>query len=254
MINPIALQIGPIAIHWYSISYIVALLVGFLMVIKLNKQKKVFKDADQIFSLAFWLFLVGVIIGGRLGYILFYNFSYYLANPSKILATWEGGMSFHGGLIASTLVVYLFCRKNKINILKIGDIIVLPSALALMFTRIANFINQELIGRPIVSPDWQWLGVNFGDGILRYPSQLFQSASALILFLILLKIFHKKTKKGVVAFSYLALYGTFRFITEFWRAPDSQVGFILKYLTMGQLLSIAMFIIGIVGLIIIKRK
>lgn len=254
MINPIALQIGPIAIHWYSISYLVALTVGFLITIKLNKKKKVFKSTDQIFDMAFWLFLVGVIICGRLGYVLFYNFSYFMANPAKIPAMWDGGMSFHGGLIGSIIVLWFFCKKNKINFLDLGDTIAVPTALALMFTRIANFINRELVGRIIENTNFNWLGVDFGDGLLRYPSQLFQSASSLILALILLLIFYRKPKRGVVTFSYLALYGLFRFITEFWRAPDVQVGFIWSYFTLGQLLSFGMLIIGSIGLLIIAKK
>jgi len=135
-----------------------------------------------------------------------------------------------------------------------GDVVVIPVALALMFTRIANFINQELIGRPILNADWNWLGVKFGDGILRYPSQLFQSASALILFLILLILFRKKPKAGIIGFSYVALYGLFRIITEFWRAPDSQIGFIWNYFTLGQLFSLGMFILGLVGLTTLKKR
>ncbi len=254
MIDPIAIKLGPIAIHWYSISYLVALTVGFLIAIKLNKKKKIFKNNDQIFNMAFWLFLVGVIIGGRLGYVLFYNFSYFMANPAKIPAMWDGGMSFHGGLIGSIIVLYFFCKNNKINFLDLGDTIAVPTALALMFTRIANFINRELVGRVIENADFKWLGVNFGDGLLRYPSQLFQSASSLILALILLLIFYRKPKRGIVTFSYIGLYGLFRFITEFWRAPDVQVGFIWSYFTLGQLLSLGMLIIGSIGLLIIAKK
>jgi len=254
MINPVALQLGPIAIHWYSISYLIALTIGFLIMVKLNKTGKVFKSNDQIFDLAFWIFILGAIIGGRLGYVLFYNFSYYLSSPLDALKVWEGGMSMHGGVIVSILVIYFFCRKNKIKFFKAGDLVVIPTALALMFTRIANFINHELIGRPILNSNWNWLGIDFGDGILRYPSQFFQSASALILFLILLILFYKKPKTGVISFSYLILYGLFRFITEFWRAPDIQIGFIFKYFTLGQFFSLGMLIAGIMGLIYIHKK
>jgi phosphatidylglycerol:prolipoprotein diacylglycerol transferase len=254
MIDPIALQIGPIQIHWYGIAYIVALAVGIWILSGLNKKTKVFKNLNQVFDFAFWLFLVGVIIGGRLGYILFYNLPYYIQNPARILTVWEGGMSFHGGLIGSVIVAYLFCKKHKINFLKMADIVVIPSALALFFTRIANFINGELIGRVIESPYCKWLGVDFGDGLLRYPSQLFQSISALLLFLILFLIFRTKPKKGILLFSYLGLYGLFRFIIEFYREPDAQIGFILKYITMGQIFSIVMLLAGIIGLVLIKKR
>ena len=248
MINPIALQLGPISIHWYGIAYIVALAVGIWILYGLNKKAKVFKDSNQIFDFAFWLFLVGVIIGGRLGYILFYNLPYYIQNPVRILTVWEGGMSFHGGLIGSVIVAYFFCRKYKINFLKMADIAVIPSALALFFTRIANFINGELIGRVIENPYCKWLGVDFGDGLMRYPSQLFQSISALILFLILILIFRTKPKKGILLFSYLGLYGLFRFITEFYREPDVQIGFILNSLTLGQIFSLIMILAGAIGI------
>lgn len=254
MINPIAFKIGPLAVHWYGISYGVGLLVGIWILTLLNKKRKVFKGSSQIFDLAFWVFLFGVMLGGRLGYVLFYNLPYYLENPAKIIAFWEGGMSFHGGLIVSLLVGYLFCRKNKIKFLDLADLTVIPGALALTFTRLANFINGELIGRPIEYCNWKWMGVDFGDGIIRYPSQLFQSASALLLFLILLLIFSKKPKRGVLLFGYLMLYGLFRFVTEFWREPDAQIGFILTYFTLGQLFSFLMLLAGLIGLAVLRRR
>ncbi|MBU1017952.1 prolipoprotein diacylglyceryl transferase [Patescibacteria group bacterium] len=254
MLDPVAFKIGPLSVHWYGISYGVGLLIGIWILTQLNKKRKVFKNNNQLFDFAFWVFLLGVILGGRLGYVLFYNLPYYLAHPAKIPAMWDGGMSFHGGLIASLIVGYLFCRKQKIRFLDVADLSTLPGALALTFTRIANFINHELIGRPIENPTWNWTGVDFGDGILRYPSQLFQSASALILFLILLLIFINKPKRGVLLFSYLMLYGLFRTILEFWRAPDPQIGFIWQYFTLGQLFSFAMFLAGLIGLAAFKRR
>jgi len=254
MIDPIAFRIGSLSVHWYGISYGVGLLVGIWILTLLNKKRKIFKDNSQVFDLAFWVFLFGVMLGGRLGYVIFYNLPYYLSNPAKIIAFWDGGMSFHGGLIASLIVVYLFCKKNKINFLDLGDLAVIPGALALMFTRIANFINQELVGRAIENPRWEWLGVDFGDGVLRYPSQLFQSASALLLFLILLFIFSKKPKRGVLLFGYLMLYGLFRFVIEFWREPDPQIGFIWQNFTLGQLFSFLMLLAGIIGFLTLRSK
>jgi phosphatidylglycerol:prolipoprotein diacylglycerol transferase len=251
--DPIAFSIGPISVHWYGISYAVALVLGIWILIHLNKKRKVFKDNNQIYDLAFWLFLFGVIIGGRLGYVIFYNFPYYSVNPLKIFAIWEGGMSFHGGLIGMAIVAYYFCKKHKIRFLDIADLAVIPGALALTFTRIANFINGELIGRVIENPICMWLGVDAGDGLLRYPSQIFQSISALLLAVILFLIFLKKPKRGTLLFIYLALYGLFRFITEFYRAPDSQIGFILNYFTLGQLFSFVMLLGGVFGLISIKK-
>lgn len=254
MINPIAFQIGPFAVHWYGISYGVGLLLGIWILDLLNKKRKVFKDVNQIIDLAFWVFLIGVILGGRLGYVLFYNLSYYLENPAKIIAIWEGGMSFHGGLIASLIVGYFFCKKHKIKYFDLADLGVIPGALALTFTRLANFVNRELVGRPIQNSDWDWMGVDFGDGILRYPSQIFQSISAFVLFLILIFIFTRKPKKGALLFSYLMFYGVMRFIIELWREPDSQIGFIFTYFTLGQLLSFLMFLVGIGGLFWIRKR
>ena len=251
--DPIAFHIGPLPVHWYGIAYGIALIVGILIFIQLNKRRPILKNNDQIFDLAFWIFLIGVMLGGRLGYVLFYNLQYYIQNPTKIIAIWQGGMSFHGGLIAALIVGYFFCKKHKIDYLALGDLVVIPGALALTFTRIANFINGELIGRIIKNPNWEWLGVDFGDNVLRYPSQLFQSISALILFLILLLIFRQKPKKGVLFFSYLILYGAFRTITELWRAPDTQIGFIWQYLTMGQVFSFLMLVVGVIGLLLTKK-
>lgn len=253
MIDPVAFSIGPLAVRWYGISYGVGLFLGIQILFMLNKKRPVFKDKAQIVDFAFWIFLIGVIGGGRLGYVLFYNLPYYLAHPLKILSVWEGGMSFHGGLIASVAVAWFICKKLKISFPDMADLAVIPGSLALFFTRIANFINRELVGRPVDNLNWKWLGVDFGDGILRYPSQLFQSTSALILFFILLIIFYRKPKKGVLFFTYLLLYGLFRMLIEFWRAPDVQVGFIFSYFTMGQLLSFAMFAAGGVGLFRIFR-
>ena len=163
--NPIALQIGPLAIRWYGISYAVGLGLGIFILTQLNKKRKTFKDNEQIFDFAFWFFVGGVILGGRLGYVLFYNLPYFLQNPLKIPATWDGGMSFHGGLIGAAIVAILFCRKHKIHFLDLADLAVIPGALALMFTRIANFINQELVGRVIENPKFAWMGVDFGDGV-----------------------------------------------------------------------------------------
>ncbi len=248
MIDPIAFNIGPLAVHWYGISYAVGLLLGIWILTKLNQKRKVFKDINQIFDFAFWFFVVGVILGGRLGYILFYNLSYYLENPISAFAIWEGGMSFHGGLIAASIMAYFFCKKYKIKFVDLADIAVIPGALALTFTRVANFINRELVGRVIENPRFEWMGVDFGDGMLRYPSQLFQAFAAFLLFLILSFIFSKKPKKGVLIYSYLTFYGLFRVIIEFWRAPDPQVGFILNTFTLGQLFSFAMMVIGLIGL------
>lgn len=251
--DPIAFEIGPLAVRWYGIAYALSLLITIGILILLNKKRPVFKNNTQIFDFLFWIFLIGVLIGGRLGYVLFYNLPYYLENPGKVIALWEGGMSFHGGLIGSVLVAYYLAKKNRLDLLKMTDVLAVPGGLVTALPRIANFINRELFGRIIENESWKWLGVDFGDGALRYPSQLFQSAGAVLLFLILLFIYRSKPRKGVTTACYFIFYGLIRFIIEFWRQPDIQIGFLFKYFTLGQILSLAMIILGVIGLRWLKK-
>jgi phosphatidylglycerol:prolipoprotein diacylglycerol transferase len=253
MIDPVALQIGPLVVRWYGVAYAVSLLISIGIAILLNKKRPVFKDSNQILDFMFWIFLIGVLLGGRLGYVLFYNLPYYLEHPAKIIAVWEGGMSFHGGMIVSALVIWFLARKHRIDLLRMTDLLAVPAGLVTAPTRIANFINRELFGRIIQSDSWKWLGVDFGDGYLRYPSQLFQSAGAVLLFLILLFIYRSKPKKGVTTACYFIFYGLIRFILEFWRQPDAQIGFIFRYLTLGQLLSLGMVVFGLIILIVLNK-
>ncbi len=254
MIDPVAFSIGPLEVRWYGLAYAAGLGLCIWILTILNKKRPVFKDNQQIFDFAFWVFLLGVLLGGRLGYVLFYNLPFYLDHPSKIIAVWEGGMSFHGGLIGSAIVAYVLGKKYKLKMVEMLDLIVVPGALADALPRIANFINRELFGRPIENHNWDWLGVDFGDGILRYPSQLFQSASSVILFLIMLFIFSRKPRRGVLFFSYLSLYGLFRTLVEFWRQPDEQIGFIFNFFSLGQLLSLGVSLVGVVGLILVMKN
>lgn len=254
MINPIAFSIGPIDVHWYGISYGLSLAFVLWMLTWMNKKDPFFKDSNQIFDFAFWTFLLGVVLGGRLGYILFYNLEFYLQNPLNILKVWQGGMSFHGGFIGAAIVAYFFAKKQTLSYIGLADRVAVPGALATSLTRIANFINQELVGRVIESDAWKWLGVDYGEGVLRYPSQFLQSAAGLILFAILFLIWRKKPKTGVLISSYLMLYGFFRFIIEFVRQPDAQIGFVLGPLSMGQVLSGLMAIVGAMILIRIKKS
>ena len=254
MIDPIALQLGPLAIRWYGIAYALSLMISLGLLILLNKKRPVFKNNQQILDFVFWIFLIGVLLGGRLGYVLFYNLPYYIEHPAKIIAIWEGGMSFHGGVLASAMVALYLAKKYKLELLSLLDLIAVPTALTTALPRIANFINRELYGRVIESENWKWLAIDFGDGLLRFPSQLFQSAGAVLLFFILLFIYSRKPKKGMVVMSYLVFYGLIRFTLEFWRQPDAQIGFLFKYFSLGQLLSLLMTLIGMVGLIWLNRR
>lgn len=254
MLDPVAFSIGPLDVRWYGLAYGANLAICIGILTWLNKKNPVFKGNNQIMDFTFWVFLLGVLLGGRVGYILFYNLPYYLDHPAKMIAVWEGGMSFHGGLIGSAIVTYVLGRRYKLDMIRLMDLISIPAAIADALPRVANFINRELYGRVIENHQWDWLGVNFGDGSLRYPSQLFQSASSVVLFLILLVIFSLKPKKGILLFSYLILYGLFRFTIEFWRQPDEQIGFLFNVLSLGQLLSLGVSVVGVLGLIWILKK
>lgn len=243
--NPVAFQLGPLSVRWYGLLYGAALISALFILKWLNARRPVFKNNDQLFDLVFWIFLIGVIAGGRLGYVLFYNLSYFIEYPLKIPALWEGGMSFHGGLIGSVLIAWFFCRQHKIPFLATADLFAVPAALAQGIGRFGNLINRELMGRAIENPRWEWLGMDFGDGLLRFPSPVFQAAALFLLAGILLFLFPRTVKTGTLFSAYLILSGLFRFITEFWRAPDPQIGFIGGFFTLGQLLALAVTAAGL---------
>lgn len=253
MLDPIAFSIGPVAVRWYGIAYLAGLFSSIWILTKLNARRAVFQNKDQIYDLAFWVFLLGVILGGRLGYVVFYNLPYYLAHPAEIVAIWKGGMSFHGGLIGSLLVGWQYSKKHQIDWLAAADLAAVPAGLALMFGRLANFVNRELLGRVIESARWQFLGMDFGDGMLRWPSQLFAAGKDLLIFVILLFLFSKNPRRGILTASFLMFYGAFRFTVEFYRAPDEQIGFIFQFFTLGQLLSFGMLAAGLALKNIIKN-
>ncbi len=184
---------------------------------------------------------VGLLLGARIFYFLFYNFALFLQEPLQIFKIWEGGMSFHGALIGILVAGILFCKKYKKEFYSIADLVVLPAVLALGFGRIANFINGELYGR-MTSLPW---AVDFGDGIARHPSQLYEAAKNFVIFGVLWILKDKDLKKGTLFWTFITLYGVFRFFIEFVREPDPQVGFILfNTLTMGQILTGIMAIVG----------
>jgi len=253
MINPVAISIGPLQVRWYGIAYVVALAIGYWVALRLNRVRAVFKDKTQILDLFFDIFFWGAIVGGRLGYVLFYDPPYFLSHPLKIFALWEGGMSFHGGLIGSILVAYWFCKKHRIRFLNAADLIGPIAALAQAIGRIGNFINRELPGRIIESPKWQFLGMDFGDGLARFPSPLFQSTEGFLAFGILLTLFFRKPKTGTVLAAYLMLNGLFRFLSEFYREPDPQIGYVFVFFTLGQILGLLTLLAGFAILLHVRR-
>lgn len=244
-INPVALQLGPISIHWYGLMY----LIGFALVWILGRRRIQRGQTDlnlkDLEDLIFYCVL-GVIIGGRLGYVLFYKPSQYLANPLEIFYLWQGGMAFHGGLIGVVVVLLLFARKRQKTLLEIGDFIAPLIPLGLGAGRLGNFINGELWGRATNLP-WGMVFPQTGDGIARHPSQLYEMAlEGLVLFALLWWFARKPRPTGQISAVFLMGYGVFRFLVEYTREPDYFLGLLAGGLSMGQLLSLPMVIIGIV--------
>ena len=241
--DPIAFQVFSVEIRWYSLAYIVGLLLGWIYCKKfliIDKDKK--NQFDDYISYV----IIGIIIGGRLGYVFFYNPSYYLENLNEILMIWNGGMSFHGALLGIVFATILFCKKNNVNIFYFLDLVALSAPIGIFLGRIANFINSELYGR---ASDIIW-SVKFIqiDNLNRHPSQIYEAIFEGIFLFILLNLFHFKiTKKNGLASSlFLILYSLFRFFIEFTREPDTHIGLILFNMSMGQIISVIFFIIGMI--------
>jgi phosphatidylglycerol:prolipoprotein diacylglycerol transferase len=244
-IDPVIFTIGPFQVRWYGLFYIIAFIVGYIFIKKNLRAKKVQITSEQYDTMIFNA-LLGVIIGGRLGYILFYNFPYYLQNPLRMLAIWEGGMSFHGGAIAVLALGYFFVIRHRLKFYPLADAVVPFAALGLGLGRIGNFINAELYGRVTAVP---WAMIFPGtDGRPRHPSQLYQAfLEGFLLFVILQILYYQRLKEGFVFWSYIALYGVFRIFTEFFREPDPQLGFVFLHFSMGQILSFFMIFAAIIG-------
>jgi phosphatidylglycerol:prolipoprotein diacylglycerol transferase len=252
-LNPILINFGFFEIRWYSLAYIFGILIGWWVakkIIDFKVQNKIIVLDNKIFDDLIGYIIISMIIGGRLGYIIFYNSSYYLNNPFDVFKIWQGGMSFHGALIGIILGTYIFSNKVKVNSFIFLDAIASVAPIGIFFGRIANFINGELYGRPT---DLFW-SVIFPkiDKIPRHPSQLYEATlEGLILFLILLNVIYKKTTKtGVVSALFMILYGLFRVISEQFREPDPQIGYLFHFFSMGSILSFFMILIG---LLILKK-
>lgn len=252
-IDPVAIDLGFIKIHWYGIMY----LVGFFFAWYLGRyriRKGYFNvSLNRFEDLLFWCIL-GVVLGGRLGYVVFYNLSYYLWNPLKIFAFWDGGMAFHGGLIGVTIAMLYFAYREKKHFFEVTDFVSPLVPLGLAFGRIGNFINGELWGRVTDVP---WAMIFPGsDGQPRHPSQLYQMmGEGFLLFLIIWIYSSKPRRLGKVTGLFVLGYGIFRFLAEFAREPDSQLGYLAFGLSMGQWLSVPMIVLGFVIFVMpIKRR
>ena len=240
--DPVAIQIFSIEIRWYSLAYIFGILLGW------GLSKRIFitdSELKEKFDDFITYLILGIIVGGRLGYILFYNPVYYLNNITSIFKIWEGGMSFHGGLIGVIIISFWFAKKNNQNFFSYLDVISIVAPIGIFFGRIANFINSELYG---FETNFYW-GVKFilVDNLYRHPSQLYEAFfEGLILFLILIFFRRKGFMKipGLISGLFLIFYSIFRFIIEFFRVPDEQLGYIFLNLTMGQIISFVFLLIG----------
>ncbi len=244
--DPVALQIGPLAIHWYGLMYLFAF-AQFLILGRIRLRQPpyaamqwTFKDVEDIL---FWGVL-GVIIGGRLGYVLFYMPGFYLSNPLSIFKLWEGGMSFHGGLLGVLLALLWFAKRRQLSYFVLTDFVAPLVPLGLAFGRIGNFINGELWGRP---SDWPWAMVFPAvDQVARHPSQLYQFAGEGLLLAILLWAYARKPRRlGQISGLFLIGYGALRFMAEFAREPDAFLGLLGLGLSMGQWLSLPMIALGV---------
>lgn len=261
-IDKVALSIGPFSVHWYGLAYVVGILLGWWYAKKLVNNNSLWGGTSPITSLHLddflgWL-VAGVIIGGRLGYVLFYNLSQYLSEPIKVFYIWDGGMSFHGGLAGVVIAMIIFARKNGFSPFSLFDVIGPASCFAIFLGRCANFINQELYGKPT---DVAW-GVIFpitGDGIARHPSQLYEAfLEGLVLFIILRFVTHKGLylkQPGFVAGVYVGGYAIARILVEFVRLPDEHIKYLAgEWLTMGMVLSIPILLIGLWSMFTSKNR
>lgn len=256
-IDPVALELGPLLIRWYALAYLAGILLGWYYIKALDaKQNPPLLQKKQLDDLMIWG-VAGIILGGRLGYVLFYNFPYFAAHPAEIIEIWRGGMSFHGGMMGTILMFYLFSRKEKLSFLRLIDLIATAAPIGLFFGRLANFVNGELYGRTTDSP----LGMVFphGGSEPRHPSQLYEAAlEGIVLFLILFycvrftKLLEKRP--GAIGAIFLIGYGLARFTVEFFREPDSQLGFLALGFSMGQWLSLPMVVAGVIALILLRPR
>jgi phosphatidylglycerol:prolipoprotein diacylglycerol transferase len=255
-LDPVLFNFGYFEIRWYSLAYITGILIGwklgkknFTYWIKLKKNNFNINKFDDLIS----YIILGIILGGRLGYVVFYNFSYYLSHPLNIIKIWEGGMSFHGALIGVIFSTFLFSRKHNLNVLLLLDNIACVTPIGLFFGRIANFINSELYGK---ISDLPWAVIfPLVDNLPRHPSQIYEALlEGLLLFIILnIIFFSKRNFTGLCSVLFLFFYGVFRIIVEQFRVPDIQIGYLLNFISMGTLLSLVMIFMSIIIYLKIKK-
>ena len=256
-LDPVLFDFGFLAIRWYSLAYIAGILIGWWMgkkiiikKVKNTSQQFDLKEFDDLIS----YLIISIVIGGRAGYIIFYNFDFYISHPLEIIKIWKGGMSFHGALIGIIIGTYFFSVKRKILFPFLLDVIACVSPIGIFFGRIANFINAELVGKTTNV----WWGVVFPavDMLPRHPSQLYEAflEGIVLLFILNFFIFKKNYKTGTCSYLFLIFYGVFRIISEFFREPDFQIGYLFNLFSMGTILSLLMLLIGTIIFIFQKKN
>ena len=259
--DPVLIDLGFLQIRWYSIAYILGILIGWIYAIKIirNTRKNQY-NFTQISELEFndliIYLVIGIIFGGRLGYVLFYNLGYFSQNFLEIFKMWHGGMSFHGGLLGVIISIIIFSKKNKINFFKIADIVSCVSPIGIFFGRIANFINGELYGKISTVP-WSMIFPGAGD-LSRHPSQVYEAIlEGIILFMIVNYFALKKQllfKTGYISSLFLVSYSLLRLFGEIFREPDAHLGFLFNYFSLGTLLSLVTLIVGLIIFLSIKKN
>jgi phosphatidylglycerol---prolipoprotein diacylglyceryl transferase len=259
--DPVAIAIGPIVVRWYALAYIVGIMLGWLYARALLKNERLWGGPApmapvQLDDFILWV-TIGIIVGGRTGYVLFYNFAFFAQHPTEIFELWKGGMSFHGGFLGCVAAVIWFARINKVSILSLGDLTTAVAPIGLFLGRLANFINSELWGRA-ADPSLPWAMIFPNGGPLpRHPSQLYEAGlEGVLLFAILALMVRLGAlrRPGLILGSFIALYGLARIAGEHFREPDPQLGFLWGGLTMGMLLSVPMVIAGAIMVVITWRR
>jgi phosphatidylglycerol---prolipoprotein diacylglyceryl transferase len=251
-IDPEIVRIGPVAVRWYGMMYVVGFTSSYLLVLYQMSKKAVSVSRTHLDDLYFYLIL-GLLVGARLGYVIFYNLPFYIGHPWEVFVLWHGGMSFHGGAIGTFILGYWAMKKRGLSFLTMADLITPTIPPGLFFVRIGNFINGELFGR---TTDVPW-GMVFPDGgpVPRHPSQLYEAfLEGFVIFVILWIFKDRKKREGDVFALFLMLYAVFRIFCEFFRQPDTQVGYLFGAVTMGQILSIVMFALGIIVKVIARTR
>ena len=255
--DPVAVHLGPFGIRWYALAYIVALVLGWRLMRGLVRLDPPVATVEQVDDFLTWATL-GVVLGGRLGYVLFYQPSLYAAHPLAALEVWQGGMSFHGGALGVIIAIVLFCARHRLPMLGFADRLTVVTPLGLFFGRVANFINGELWGRP--APDWLRWAVIFPrvDTLPRHPSQLYEALlEGLVLFAIMLMLSRRQSIRahfGTLSGVFLLGYGIARSFCELFREPDAFLGYLWQGATMGQLLSLPLIVAGLLLILWARRQ